>query len=124
MLMRRLRNLLCLPIWVLVSLLPALAWEREPLPVYHERRVRLVRETDGDGVIVLFGYKDADVAASVTTFHQNENFYYLTGWNEPNAMMLLIPKAAKAGAAPELGPQTDHHRDSAPWFAACDDPCE
>jgi Xaa-Pro aminopeptidase len=91
-----------LSLGLLVSILPALGWEREPLPVFHERRVRLVRETGGDGVIVLFGYKDADVAASVTTFHQNENFYYLTGWNEPNAMMLLIPKAAKAGAAPEL----------------------
>jgi Xaa-Pro aminopeptidase len=87
---------------LLVSILPALAWEREPLSVFHERRGRLARETGGDGVIVLFGYKDADVAASVTTFHQNENFYYLTGWNEPDAMMLLIPKAAKAGAAPEL----------------------
>ncbi len=102
MLMRRSRNLFWLAMGLLVSILPALAWEREPLSVFHERRGRLVRETGGDGVIVLFGYKDADVAASVTTFHQNENFYYLTGWNEPNAMMLLIPKAAKAGAAPEL----------------------
>jgi Xaa-Pro aminopeptidase len=52
-----------------------------------------VRET-GDGVIVLFGYADADVAASVTRFHQNEAFYYLTGWNEPDAMLLVVPKAA------------------------------
>jgi Xaa-Pro aminopeptidase len=102
MLMRRSRNLLWLCLWLLVSVLPALAWEREPLSVFHERRVRLVRETGGDGVIVLFGYKDADVAASVTTFHQNENFYYLTGWNEPNAMMLLVPKAPKSGIAAEL----------------------
>jgi Xaa-Pro aminopeptidase len=84
------------------SVLPALAWEREPLSVFHERRARLVRETGGDGVIVLFGYRDSEMAASVTTFHQNENFYYLTGWNEPEAMMLLVPKAAKPGAAPEL----------------------
>jgi Xaa-Pro aminopeptidase len=82
--------------------LPALAWQREPLSVFHERRARLVRETGGDGVIVLFGYRDADVAASVITFHQNENFYYLTGWNEPEAMMLLVPKAAKPGAPREL----------------------
>jgi Xaa-Pro aminopeptidase len=82
--------------------LPALAWEREPLSVFHERRARLVREIGGDGVIVLFGYRDADMAASVTTFHQNENFYYLTGWNEPEAMMLLVPKAAKPGATSEL----------------------
>ena len=82
--------------------LPALAWEREPLSVFHERRASLLRETGGDGVIVLFGYRDADVAASVTTFHQNENFYYLTGWNEPEAMMLLVPKAPKPGATLEL----------------------
>ena len=84
------------------SALPALAWEREPLQVFHERRARLARETGGDGVIVLFGYRDADLAASVTTFHQNENFYYLTGWNEADAMLLLVPTAAKRGAAVEL----------------------
>ena len=100
--MRRSRTVLWLTFWLFVSALSALAWEREPLSVFHERRVRLVRETGGDGVIVLFGYKDADVAASVTTFHQNENFYYLTGWNEPNAIMLLVPKAPKADAASEL----------------------
>jgi Xaa-Pro aminopeptidase len=81
----------------------ALAWESEPHWVFHERRARLVRETGGDGVIVLFGYRDADMAASVITFHQNENFYYLTGWNEPEAMMLLVPKAAKPRTTPDLG---------------------
>jgi Xaa-Pro aminopeptidase len=94
--------LLLLALLLPPSVLPGLAWEREPLSVFHERRARLVRETGGDGVIVLFGYRDADMAASVTTFHQNENFYYLTGWNEPAAMMLLVPKATKPGAAREL----------------------
>lgn len=75
----------------------AAAWEREPLSAFHERRARLVRET-GDGVIVLFGYSDAEVAASTTTFHQNENFYYLAGWNEPDAIMLLVPKVATGAA--------------------------
>ena len=94
--------LLLLALLLPPSVLPALAWEREPLAVFHERRARLVRETGGDGVIVVFGYRDADVAASVTTFHQNENFYYLTGWNQPEAMMLLVPKAPKPGATLEL----------------------
>ncbi len=80
---------------LLTAPLPNAAWQREPLSVLHERRARLVRET-GDSVIVLFGYNEADVAASTTSFHQNENFYYLTGWNEPDAMMLLVPKVAKA----------------------------
>ena len=94
--------LLLLALLLPPSVLPALAWEREPLAVFHERRARLVRETGGDGVIVVFGYRDADMAASVTTFHQNENFYYLTGWNQPEAMMLLVPKAPKPGATLEL----------------------
>jgi len=76
-----------------ITAIRAVAWNRGNLADYHERRARLMAETGG-GVVVLFGYNEADVAASVTTFHQNENFYYLTGWNEPNAMMLLVPKAS------------------------------
>lgn len=98
----RIFRFLLLANFVLLSVLPALAWEREPVSVFHERRVKLMRATGGDGVIVLFGYRDEDLAASVTTFHQNENFYYLTGWDEPVAMMLLVPKAAKPGAAVEI----------------------
>ena len=74
------------------------AWEREPLSAFHERRARLIRDTGGDGVVVLYGYGEADVAASVTSFRQNEEFYYLTGWNEPEAIMLLAPKAHAPGA--------------------------
>jgi len=78
---------------------PAAAWERETLAAFHERRARLVRETGGDGIIVMFGYGDAEVASSVTSFRQNEAFYYLTGWNEPGAMMMLVPKPARAGGS-------------------------
>jgi Xaa-Pro aminopeptidase len=101
---RRSRSLYWLLLALLLppSVLPALAWEREPLSVFHERRERLARETGGDGVIVLFGYRDADMAVSVTTFRQNENFYYLSGWNAPEAMLLLVPKAPKPGATFEL----------------------
>ncbi len=93
------RLLLYVALYLSWVALPAAAWEREPLSAFHERRARLVRDTGGDGVVVMFGYGDADVAASVTQFRQNETFYYLTGWNEPHAMMLLVPKAAKAGGS-------------------------
>src|SRR5579862_1445453 len=99
------------------SALTAVAWEREPLSAFHERRARLVRDTGGDGVVVLFGYDEEDVAASVTPFRQNEEFYYLTGWNEPGAIMLLIPKLHAPGAPPELGeeilyiPAHDHQEE-------------
>src|SRR5215831_16794680 len=81
---------------ILASVLPASGWQREPLSVYHERRAKLLSQT-GDGMVALFGYNEEDVAASVTTFHQNEQFYYLTGWNEPRAMVLLVPKVARSG---------------------------
>jgi Xaa-Pro aminopeptidase len=95
------------------------AWEREPLSVFHERRARLIRETGGGGVIVLYGYGGPDVAASVTPFRQNEEFYYLTGWNEPDAIMLLAPKAHASGAEPEWGEEIlyipSHNRAEEKW---------
>jgi Xaa-Pro aminopeptidase len=78
------------------------AWDRGDLADYHARRAKLVADT-GDGVVVLFGYNDADVAASVTRFRQNEQFYYLTGWNEPGAMLMLVPKPAGPDQPAELG---------------------
>jgi Xaa-Pro aminopeptidase len=96
--------ILALMVAAIVGTTPAArAWEREPVSAFHERRVRLMRETGGDGVIVLYGYDEANVAASVTPFRQNEEFYYLTGWIEPGAIMLLAPKAHAPGSAPELG---------------------
>lgn len=95
------------------------AWEREPLAAFHDRRARLVRGTAGDGVVVLYGYSEADVAATVTPFRQNEEFYYLTGWNEPGAIMLLVPKAHASGAAAELGKEVlyipSHDRGEEKW---------
>ena len=98
------RFLLALAVLMSVSL-PAAAWDKGNMSDYHDRRGRVVRET-GDGLVVLFGYDEVDVAASTTQFRQNENFYYLTGWNQPNAVMLLVPRAAKgpsgAGQAAEI----------------------
>jgi Xaa-Pro aminopeptidase len=104
---------------ILGTALAAGAWEREPLSVFHQRRATLIRDTGGDGVIVLYGYVEADVAASVTPFRQNEEFYYLTGWNEPDAIMLLVPKPHAPGAAVELGKEIlyipAHNREEEKW---------
>jgi Xaa-Pro aminopeptidase len=80
----------------------ARAWDRGNLADYHDRRAQLASRT-GDGVIVLYGYDNQDVAASVTTFRQNEEFYYLTGWDQPGAILMLVPKAAAANQAAALG---------------------
>ena len=82
--------------------LAAYGWEKEPFPVFHQRRAQLVHDLGGDGLVVLFGYREGDVAATVTPFRQNEEFYYLTAWNEPDGMMLLVPKPHQTGASAEL----------------------
>ena len=71
--------------------MPSLAWDKGNLADYHGRRAQLVRETR-DGVVVLFGYSEDEIAVSTVEFRQNEMFYYLTGWNQPDAILLLVPK--------------------------------
>jgi Xaa-Pro aminopeptidase len=84
---------------IVLAAIPAAAWEREPLEVYHQRRLKLVQETGGDGVVILFGYREGDIGVATTPFRQNENFYYLTGWNQPDALLLLVPTDSKRGDA-------------------------
>ena len=83
-------GLMLLTMWLGAS--PALAWEREPLSAFQARRARLLRDSGGDGVVVLAGNAEGAIGNDVTPFRQNENFYYLTGWNEPGALLMLVPK--------------------------------
>ncbi|MCH7978422.1 MAG: aminopeptidase P family protein [Acidobacteria bacterium] len=68
----------------------AWAQEREPLEVYRERRAAL-REKLKDGIIVLFGNQEDTGSEAYQVFRQENNFYYLTGLNEPDAALLLAP---------------------------------
>jgi Xaa-Pro aminopeptidase len=69
----------------------SLAAEREPRQVYRERRETLARKNSG-GIILLFGYRAREAQDVRSPFRQESNFYYLTGWNEPGAGLLLLPK--------------------------------
>jgi Xaa-Pro aminopeptidase len=76
------------------ALPPAMAQqrrEREPNSVYAERRARLAASVDGP--IVLLGYTGREVEAQSYIFAQDENFYYLTGHNEEQAALILLPAA-------------------------------
>src|SRR5512135_2963852 len=52
---------------------------------YQERRAEFRKSLDG--VMVLFGADDPDDLH--TSFFQESNFLYLSGWREPGAVMLL-----------------------------------
>jgi Xaa-Pro aminopeptidase len=82
---------------LLISSLPMLAIERQPNADYHARREALARKTPA-GVTVIFA--DMEAEAAVTGFRQNNNFYYLTGWTEPGAAVLIAPARDAMGTQP------------------------
>jgi Xaa-Pro aminopeptidase len=65
--------------------------EREPNSVYAQRRAKLAAEVDGP--IVLLGLTGREVDSQTYVFAQEENFYYLTGHNEEEAGLILLPPA-------------------------------
>jgi Xaa-Pro aminopeptidase len=75
------------------------ALERQPNADYHARRERLAKEMKG-GVLVLFAGTEAAGQNAVYGFKQDNNFYYLTGWSEPGAAVVIVsPVEATADRA-------------------------
>jgi Xaa-Pro aminopeptidase len=80
-------RLLCL-FCTLLAARPALA---APGPdEYRARRAELSGKLH-NGVLVLFGHTEKGEENIRTGFFQESNFYYLTGWQEPGAILLLTP---------------------------------
>ena len=63
--------------------------EREPNSVYAQRRARLAATADAP--IVLTGLDGREEDSQAYVFAQEENFYYLTGHNEEEAGLILLP---------------------------------
>jgi Xaa-Pro aminopeptidase len=61
-----------------------LAIEKEPLQEYHARRERLAQRIKGNAVVLR-----AAPDQELVRYKPEENFYYLTGFDEPNAILLL-----------------------------------
>ena len=79
---------------VAVAAMPALhALEKQPAGVYHARRVALAAKLHG-GVAVLFAAEEP--LLDLTPYRQDEDFYYLTGWTEPGAALMLVADAPQA----------------------------
>jgi len=79
---------------VAVAAMPALhALEKQPAGVYHARRVALAARLHG-GVAVLFAAEEP--LLDLTPYRQDEDFYYLTGWTEPGAALMVVADAPQA----------------------------
>lgn len=65
--------------------------EREPNSVYAQRRAALAATADGP--IILTGLNGREEDSQSYIFAQEDNFYYLTGHNEEEAGLILLPPA-------------------------------
>ena len=65
--------------------------EREPNSVYAQRRATLAASAEGP--IILTGLNGREEDSQSYVFAQEENFYYLTGHNEEQAGLILLPPA-------------------------------
>ncbi|HVX65584.1 MAG TPA: aminopeptidase P N-terminal domain-containing protein, partial [Bryobacteraceae bacterium] len=59
-----------------------------PRAEYGTRRAA-ARKALGDSVLVLFGRTEAEMEDHSAATVQEPDFYYLTGWKEPGAVLLL-----------------------------------
>lgn len=71
------------------------ALDSVPKPEYHQRRVVLAEKLHG-GIAVLFAAEEP--VLDFMPYRQDSDFYYLSGWNEPGAAMVVLPAV---DAAPE-----------------------
>lgn len=60
------------------------------LEEYQARRAALREKLNGSA-LVLFGAAEDEYGDLRTAFYQESNFYYLTGWSEPGAILALTP---------------------------------
>ena len=59
---------------------------------YRQRRAAL-KQALPDSLIVLFGGKEQEHGDLRSGFFQDADFYYLTGWTEPGAILVLTPSS-------------------------------
>ncbi len=78
-----------------VSFLNAL--EKQPSSAYRARRVALAGKLHG-GVAVWFAAEEPEL--DFDPYRQDPDFYYLTGWNEPGAALLIVGEASEPVARP------------------------
>lgn len=77
----------------------AAALDRQANADYRARRQALAEKTQG-GVVVLFASTEAEGPNALYGFRQDDNFFYLTGWKEPGAALLIAPAGAVSPTAP------------------------
>src|SRR5215469_11243500 len=79
---------LFLSVLILTMAAAATALERQSNADYHARRTALAAKMEG-GALILFAPTEAEGPNNLYGFRQEDNFYYLTGWAEPGAALVI-----------------------------------
>ena len=79
--------------------------EKEPAADYHARRTALANELHG-GVAILFAAEEP--VLDFDPYRQDSDFYYLTGWNEPGAALLIVGPNTDPGRAGQPAHKRDY----------------
>src|SRR5947207_6185378 len=111
MVLRKVRLLI-----VLSMVLPCIfahATDRQNNADYRARRVSLAKLMEG-GTLVLFAPTEAEGPNNLYGFRQEDNFYYLTGWSEPGAAV-LISLGADSRSYTEILFLPDHNVTQEKW---------
>jgi Xaa-Pro aminopeptidase len=93
--MKRL-HLSALALLVCFCALPQLkALEKQPAGAFHARRIALAGRLNG-GVAVFFAAEESQL--DFMPYRQDSDFYYLTGWTEPGAALMIVSDAPRAAS--------------------------
>ena len=79
--------------------------DRQPNADYRARRQALAAKI-GDGAVLLFAPLESEGPNDLYGFRQGNDFFYLSGWSEPGAALLIVP-AREAGKVAPAQPYTE-----------------
>ncbi|MGZ4732455.1 MAG: aminopeptidase P N-terminal domain-containing protein [Terriglobales bacterium] len=78
------------------------ALDRQPNSDYRMRRQSLASKVSS-GAVLLFASDEAEGPNDLYGYRPDDSFFYLSGWSEPGAALLIMPATAGTGTA-----STDH----------------
>ncbi|MBI4442579.1 MAG: aminopeptidase P family protein [Acidobacteria bacterium] len=106
--------------WFAASL-AAWAQQRESPNEYESRRTAL-REKLDNGFVILYGNSEPPGSEAYHRFWQESNFYYLSGYAEPGAVLLVAPRKTRASLPEEILFLPERNPQEEPWTGVKPDP--
>jgi Xaa-Pro aminopeptidase len=78
-------------VWLFFFVLSQLTWalDRQPTTDFRLRRQSLASKANG-GAVLLFALNEAEGPNDLYGYRPDDNFFYLSGWSEPGAALLIV----------------------------------